>query len=331
MKCLVCGGKGFIGSHMVNYLKQKGHYVVSVDSKPVSFLKTIEDEFYRLDLRNLEDCNRIVKSGVEWIFNFSANMGGIGFITKYKADIVYDNVLINANILRSVVSVNALRASASSTPKVDRVFFASSACIYPSGVQSDENIRINLKESDAFPAYPDSAYGWEKLFSEIMYQSFHEDYGLDVRIARYHNIYGPHGTYKGGREKAPAALCRKVAEAKNNGKIEIWGSGKQRRSFLHVDDCVEATYRLMASDRTQPLNIGSDKDLTIDELADIIIQISGKALSKTHNLNAPVGVKSRNADLTILKDVLHWQPTVSYEEGLKQTYNWINSKVQADK
>ena len=316
MKVLVTGAGGFIGGHMANYLKKKGYEVITCDIKPNPWQPV--PNFHLADLRNYSNCRRLVE-GVDWVFQFAANMGGIGFISRVKADVMHDNALINANMLRASVDAG-----------VKRFFFASSACIYPYDLQRDSSKVVYLKESDAFPAYPDSAYGWEKLFTEIMCKSFEEDYGLEVRIARYHNIYGPYGTYKGGREKAPAALCRKVAEAEDGGSIVIWGNGKQIRSFLYIDDCLEATYRLMKSDYSEPLNIGSDQAITIDELADIIIEISGKKLTKKYDPSKPVGVRSRNADLTLLEQVLGWRPKVSYREGLEKTYRWIESQVRAE-
>jgi len=316
MKVLVTGAGGFIGGHMANYLKKKGYEVITCDIKPNPWQPV--PNFHLADLRNYSNCRRLVE-GVDWVFQFAANMGGIGFISRVKADVMHDNALINANMLRASVDAG-----------VKRFFFASSACIYPYDLQRDSSKVVYLKESDAFPAYPDSAYGWEKLFTEIMCKSFQEDYGLEVRIARYHNIYGPYGTYKGGREKAPAALCRKVAEAEDGGSIVIWGNGKQIRSFLYIDDCLEATYRLMKSDYNEPLNIGSDQAITIDELADIIIEISGKKLTKKYDPSKPVGVRSRNADLTLLEQVLGWRPKVSYREGLEKTYRWIEERVKRD-
>jgi len=246
-------------------------------------------------------------------------MGGIGYITEVKADVMRNNVLINANM-----------AEASRQNKVKRLFFSSSACVYPTFKQTDPNVTA-LKESDAYPSDPDNEYGWEKIFSERLYQNYYQDYGLDIRIVRYHNIFGPEGTYDGGREKAPAALCRKVALALNPGEIEIWGDGKQSRSFCYIDDCLEGTFKLMESDFREPLNIGSDRLVTIDELADIIIKISGKKLTKKYNTSAPQGVRGRNADLTLVKKILGWEPKISLEKGLAKTYRWIEEMVQKRK
>ena len=314
-RVLVTGSKGFIGSHFVNYLKDKGYFVRGADIKKRSYLKTEEDEFFPVDLRSLELAKRATK-GMDWVVTFAANMGGIGFITEKHADVAYDNVMINCNMLKSAVEEN-----------VKKFFFSSSACIYPVELQSDDRTVVFLKEKDAYPANPDSVYGWEKLYTEIMCKAFEKDYGLNVRITRFHNIYGPYGTYEGGREKAPAALCRKVAVAKNGDSIEIWGDGNQIRSFMYIDDCCEAVYRLMTSNHKEPLNIGTDVAVTINQLADMIIKISGKKLRKTYDKSKPVGVKSRNADLDELKKVLHWNPKVSYKEGLEKTYSWISKMV----
>jgi len=315
-KILVTGAGGFIGSHMVRYLKDEGHRVRGVDIKEPEFMKSYADEFVLVDLRNEEGACRIT-SGMEQVYNFAANMGGIGFISRVKADVMHDNVLINANMLKACVESN-----------IERFFFSSSACIYPHQLQKDDSYVADLKELDAYPAQPGTPYGWEKLFTEIMCKSFEEDYGLKTRIARYHNIYGPEGTYKGGREKAPAALCRKVAMAKDGESITIWGDGKQIRSFLYIDNCLEATKLLMESDCQETLNIGSDKAITINELTNVIIKISGKNIKKKHDLTKPVGVRSRNADITLLKRKLNWQPKVSYREGLEKTYRWIEEQVK---
>jgi len=314
MKVLVTGGKGFIGSHLVNYLKAKGFWVRSVDVAEKSYLMTKEDQFIHGNLKDFHVALRATKD-VNWVFNLAANMGGIGFITRVGADVMRDNALININVMEACVENN-----------VKRVFFSSSACVYPDYKQEHEHSEA-LKEEDAIPANPDTFYGWEKLFTEKLMEAYKKDHRVDIRIARFHNIYGPYGTYKGGREKAPAALCRKVALAKNGDAIEIWGDGKQERSFLYIDDALDAVYKLMQSDYDRPLNIGSDRLISIDNLADIIIKISGKKLGKKYDLSKPQGVRSRNADLTLIKKVLGWQPKISYEEGLKRTYHWIEKQV----
>lgn len=314
-KILVAGAGGFIGHHLVRFLKKKGYWVRGADIKYPEFSPKDEaDEFLLLDLRDFRNCVEVVR-GIDKVFQLAADMGGIGFITAVKADVVRNNILINTNM-----------AEASRINKVKRLFFSSSACIYPKYKQEDAAV-TPLKESDAYPADCEDGYGWEKLISERMYKNFSEDYGLDIRIARYHNVMGPEGTYEGGREKAPAALCRKVALASTPGEIEIWGDGAQSRSFCYIDDCLEGTYRLMESDFREPLNIGSDRLVTIDELADMIIKISGKRLTKKYNFSAPQGVRGRNSDNTLCKKILGWEPKVSLEEGLEKTYKWIEREV----
>ena len=315
-KILVTGAGGFIGHHLVKFLKNKGYWVRGADIKYPEFSPKDEaDEFLILDLRDFRNCIEAVK-GIDKVYTLAANMGGIGFITTVKADVVRDNILINTNM-----------AEACRFMGVKRLFFSSSACIYPGYKQKETNI-IPLKESDAYPADCEDGYGWEKLLSERMYKNFSEDHGLEVRIVRYHNIYGPEGTYEGGREKAPAAISRKVARAKDGEEIEIWGDGKQTRSFCHIDDCLEGTYRLMESDWLEPINIGSDRLVTIDEMVDMITKIAGKNLKKKHLLDKPQGVRGRNADLTLVRKVLGWEPKVSLEEGLEKTYHWIEKMVQ---
>ena len=318
-RILVTGGGGFIGSHLAKKLLEEDNFVRVVDIKWDGFM---EEPYYSekltLDLRLYENCLKITE-GIDYVFNLAANMGGIGYITAVGADVMYDNVMINANIARACLE-----------NKVKRLFFSSSACVYPTYKQTTEEVSP-LKEEDAIPADPDNYYGWEKLYTEKMLEAFKKDYGLEIRIVRYHNIYGPRGTYKGGREKSPAAICRKVAEASDPGEIEIWGDGKQTRSYCYIDDCVRGTIMLMESDYDKPLNIGSDRLVTIDELADIVIKVSGKKITKRYNLNAPQGVRGRNADLTLVKKVLGWEPQISLEEGLRRTYQWIEEMVRQKK
>lgn len=318
-KVLVAGAGGFIGHHLVRFLKQKGYWVRGADIVYPEFSPKDEaDEFLILDLRDFNNCLKATE-GMDKVYTLAADMGGIGYITEIKADVMRNNVLINTGI-----------AEGSRQNKVKRVFYSSSACIYPTFKQTDPDVTA-LKEDDAYPGDPDNEYGWEKLFSERLYQNYKQDHGLDVRIARYHNVFGPEGTYDGGKEKAPAAVCRKVALVKDGGEIEIWGDGKQTRSFLFIDDCLEGTYRLMESDHEEPLNIGSDRLVTIDQLADIVSGIAGKKLNKKYNLSAPQGVRGRNADLTLVKEVLGWQPKLTLEQGLEKTYRWIEQMVKNSK
>lgn len=312
-KILVTGAGGFIGHHMVRYLKGKGYWVRGIDVKEPEYSpKNEADEFLLLDLRYIENCLKATE-GIDEVFTFAANMGGIGFITFNNSEILYDNVCINANM-----------AEACKKNKIKRLFYSSSACIYPTFKQEDANVTA-LKESDAYPADPDNEYGWEKIFSERLYKSYIEFY--QVRIARFHNIFGPEGTYDDGREKAPAALCRKIAKAKDGDTIEIWGDGKQTRSFCYIDDCVEGVYTLMYSDFKDPVNIGSDRLVTINGMVDIITKIAGKKIEKKHLLDKPQGVRGRNSDNTLCKKVLGWEPKISLEEGMGKTYKWIETQI----
>jgi len=317
-RVLVAGAGGFIGSHMVSYLKERGYWVRGADVKEPEFRDCCVDEFVLMDLRDTNACRRVTKD-VHEVYNFAANMGGIEFITRVKADVMHDNVLINSNLLE-----------ASSKNDVERYFFSSSACVYPRFKQKKPDVSP-LREAEVLPAHPGTPYGWEKLFSEMMCSAYYDDYGLETRIARYHNVYGPEGTYMGGRENAPAALCRKVAEAEDNGIITIWGDGKQTRSFLYIDDALEATYRLMNGEYREPVNIGSDELISIDELADLIIEISGKTLEKEYDLSKPQGVRGQNADLTMLKKIIEWKPRIGYKRGLTETYEWIEQQCARDK
>ena len=318
-RILDTGGGGFIGSHMARYLYQQGNFVRVADIK---FDDYIQEEYcnekLQLDLRKLENCLEATR-GIDKVYNFAANMGGIGFITSVFADVMHDNVLINTYMLEASVQ-----------NKVKRFLFSSSACVYPNFKQIKPEVE-GLKEEDVYPADPNEAYGWEKLFTEEMVKAYQIDRGLDARIPRYHNIYGPEGTYKGGREKAPAALCRKVAEASNPGTIEIWGDGKATRSYCYIDDCIKGTVALMESNYDKPLNIGSDRLVSVADLADIIIKISGKKITKTYNPSAPEGVRGRNADLTLVKKVLGWEPQIRLEDGLARTYRWIKMMVEEER
>ncbi len=318
-RILVTGGGGFIGSHMARHLYQQGHFVRVADIKYDDYIQEKYcSEKCNLDLRILENCLKATE-GIDKVYNFAANMGGIGFITSVFADVMHDNVLINTFMLEASVR-----------NKVKRFLFSSSACVYANYKQTTPDV-TSLKEEDAYPADPNEPYGWEKLFTEELVKSYQIDYGLNVRIARYHNIYGPEGTYKGGREKAPAALCRKVAEASNPGKITIWGDGKATRSYCYIDDCIKGTVMLMESNYNKPINIGSDRLISVEDLADMIIKISGKKIAKDHDLSAPEGVRGRNADLTLVKKVLGWEPQVSLEEGMEKTYRWIKVMIEKDR
>jgi nucleoside-diphosphate-sugar epimerase len=318
-KILVTGGGGFIGSHVARYLYSQGNFVRIVDGK---FDDYIKEKYYseklQLDLRVWKNCLAVTK-GIDKAYNLAANMGGIGFITSVGAEVMHDNVLINTYMLE-----------AARQNKVKRFLFTSSACVYPTYRQTSPDVK-GLREEDAYPADPDNFYGWEKLFTEKLCEAYQRDYGMNLRVLRYHNIYGPEGTYKGGREKSPAALCRKVAEASDPGTITIWGDGKQSRSYCYIDDCVRGTVMLMESDYDKPINIGSERLVTVDELADIIIRVSGKKITKEYDLSAPQGVRGRNADISLARKVLGWEPKVSLERGLSKTYRWIEEQCAKDK
>ena len=318
-RALVLGAGGFIGHHMVRRLKKEGFWVRGVDLKYPEFSPIEADDFVVGDLRDLDICRSVVDQGFDEVYQFAADMGGAGYVFtgENDADIMHNSALINLNMLEACYRRN-----------VKRIFYSSSACIYPKFNQEDPE-NPNCAEDSAYPALPDSEYGWEKLFSERLYLAFHRNYGMEVRIARYHNIFGPEGSWNDGREKAPAALCRKVAEAKLKGldEIEIWGDGKQTRSFLYIDECIEATLRLMRSEWTGPVNIGSDEMVTINQLAEMIMEIAGKKLNIRHT-SGPLGVRGRNSDNRLIEKRLGWRPCQPLVEGLKKTYAWIEEQVK---
>ena len=316
-KALVCGAGGFIGSHMVKRLKREGFWVRGVDLKYPEFAETEADDFVIGDLREQQVCRSVVDQRFDEVYQFAADMGGAGFVFTgdNDADIMHNSGLINLNMLEACYKRN-----------IKRIFYSSSACVYPEYNQMEPD-NPNCAEDSVYPAEPDSEYGWEKLFSERLYLSFHRNHGMEVRIARYHNIFGPEGSWCDGREKAPAAICRKVAEAPDGGEIEIWGDGKQTRSFLYIDECLEGTLRLTRSDWTGPVNIGSDEMVTINQLADMAMEIAGKKLSMNH-IPGPLGVRGRNSDNRLIFEKLGWRPSKPLRDGLEKTYAWIEEQVK---
>lgn len=314
-RILVTGAGGFIGHHLVQRLKKDGFWVRGADIKPPEYEPSAADDFMLTDLRLWENCLKVTKD-IDQVYNLAADMGGIGYITANHADISRNNILINTHML-----------DASRLNGAQRFLFSSSACVYPQYKQNDPDV-TPLKESDAVPADPEPGYGWEKLFAEELCRYYKKDYGFETRIVRFHNVYGPLGTYEGGKEKAPAAISRKVALAADGGDIEVWGDGDQTRSFMYVDDCVEGLVRLMASNHAQPLNLGTDRLVTINELIDLVSGIAGKTLNKQHDLSKPQGVRGRNSDNTLLNQVLGWEPKIDLEEGLNITYKWIEGELR---
>ena len=315
-KILVCGAGGFIGTHLVRSLRAQGHYVIGADLKFPEFSITECNEFHQVDLRNQRSVTRLVKRDIDEIYQLAADMGGAGyiFIGDNDADIMHNSAIINLNILHEMTF-----------KKIPKIFYSSSACIYPERNQLDPDNPV-LTEASAYPADPDSEYGWEKLFSERLYASYARNYGIDVRVARLHNVFGPEGAYVGGREKAPAALCRKVIQS--NGVVEVWGPGTQTRSFMYIDDCIEGIHRLMSSTYTQPINIGSSRMIAINDLVQLISQVNSKPV-KIKNIDGPRGVMGRTSDNTLIEQVLAWAPPDSLEAGLAETYKWIEQQLNA--
>jgi len=317
-RALVLGAGGFIGGHLANRLKDEGYWVRGVDLKHNPWQGLRVDEFITGDLRNPAVVAQVIDQPFDEVYQLAADMGGAGYIFtgEHDADVMHNSAQINLNVAPRCVEIG-----------VKKVFYSSSACIYPLYNQLDpENPKT--AEDSAYPAAPDSEYGWEKLFSERLYLSFQRNYGLNVRIARFHNVFGPYGSWKDGREKAPAAICRKVAMAPDGGEVEVWGDGKQTRSFLYIDECLEAVRRFMDSDFSGPLNIGSEEMVTIDQMVDLVIEISGKNLRKRH-VEGPMGVRGRSSDNTLIRKVLGWAPSLPLKVGLQKTYAWILSQVQA--
>jgi GDP-D-mannose 3', 5'-epimerase len=317
---LVAGGGGFIGGHLARTLSERGFAVRSVDIKPLDDWYQIPQgvEARRLDLSALTECREAVR-GIDTVYNLAADMGGMGFIETHKAECML-SVLINTHLLIAARDVN-----------VGRFFFSSSACVYNADKQVNADVTA-LTESDAYPAMPEDGYGWEKLFSERMCRHFHEDFGLATRVVRYHNVYGVNGTYDGGREKAPAALCRKIAQAALTGRheIEIWGDGEQTRSFMYIDDCIDGTLMAMAGDSVVPVNVGSSELVSINEMVSIIEQIAGITVKRNYKLDAPLGVRGRNSDNTLIKEIYGWEPSISLADGLERTYRWIFDQLSGD-
>ncbi|MGO9126849.1 MAG: NAD-dependent epimerase/dehydratase family protein [Terriglobales bacterium] len=315
-RVLVTGAGGFIGHHLVSRLKKDGYWVRGVDIKEPEYQKSAGDEFEVRDLRKWDECLMATRGGIDQVYNLAADMGGIGYITANHADIARNNILINAHMLE-----------AARQHGVGRFLFSSSACVYAQGKQKDADV-TPLKEEDAFPAEPEPGYGWEKLYAEELCRYYWHDYKFETRIVRFHNVYGPLGTYDGGKEKAPAAISRKVALTPHGGEIEVWGDGEQTRSFMYIDDCVEGLRRIMASDCRDALNLGTDELVTINQLVDIISGIAGKRLVKRHNLTGPQGVRGRNSDNSLLRKVLGWEPSILLREGLRLTYPWIEDELR---
>jgi GDP-D-mannose 3', 5'-epimerase len=316
LRILVTGAGGFIGHHLVKRLKAEGHWVRGADISLPAYESTAADEFDLLNLCVHDHCFRVTRGEIQQVYHLASDMGGIGYITASRAALAQHNVLMTAHMIE-----------ASRVAGVSRFLFTSSACVYPQYRQSEPEVSP-LREEDAYPADPEPGYGWEKLFSEEMCRYYWRDYGFETRIVRFHNVYGPMGTYEGGKEKAPAAISRKVALACDGDEIEIWGDGQQTRSFMYVDDCLEGLLRLMASSYREPLNLGTDRLIAVDGLVDLICGIADKRLIKRHDSSKPQGVRGRNSDNQRLRQVLGWEPGISLEEGLVPTYKWIESELR---
>ncbi|MDB2409810.1 NAD-dependent epimerase/dehydratase family protein [Pseudomonadales bacterium] len=316
-KAVVCGGGGFIGGHLVSRLKEEGFWVRAVDLKFPEYNETSADDFIQGDLRDIKVCERVFDQPFDEVYQLAADMGGAGFVFvgDHDADIMHNSATINLNVLETCRRRN-----------IKRIFYSSSACMYPEHNQMDPDNPL-CSEDSAYPADPDSEYGWEKLFSERLFLAYGKNYGMDVRVGRYHNIFGPYGTWDGGREKAPAAFCRKVAQTEDGGEIEMWGDGLQTRSFLYVDECLEGSIRLMRSDWTGPVNIGSEEMVSINDLANLIMDIAGKSQS-IKRIPGPLGVRGRNSDNKLISERLGWKPSAPLREGLIKTYEWIAEEVK---
>ncbi len=314
MNVVVTGAGGFIGHHLVNRLKAEGHFVRGVDLKRPEFAPSAADEFLVADLRHFESCARAAE-GMDDVYQLAADMGGIGYISANHAFLTRNNTLINSHMLE-----------AARLARVRRYLYTSSACVYPSFLQDGADA-APLREAEAVPADPEKGYGWEKLFAEQLTGYYHEECGLDVRIVRFHNIYGPLGAYDGGREKAPAAICRKVALAPDGGCIEVWGDGLQTRSFCYIEDCIEGIRRIMESGYAKPLNLGTDELVTVNDLVDAVCMAAGKELTRRHDLGRPQGVRGRNSDNSTLADLLGWQPGTALRDGIRPTYDWIAAEL----
>lgn len=312
---LVTGAGGFIGHHLVKYLQENGFRVRGVDIELPEYERSTADEFLQLDLRDEGACLQACK-GTSLVFHLAADMGGIGFISAHHAEVCRNNTRININMLE-----------AAKEQEVKRFLFSSTACVYPMWMQESPDIKP-LKEEDAYPADPEEGYGWEKLYMEKLCSYYRKDFGLETRIVRFHNVYGPLGTYRGGREKAPAAVCFKIAKADAGEEVEVWGDGKQTRSFMYVRDCVEGVLRIMCSDFPEPINLGTEEMITVNDLYGLVSDIAKKPIALRHNTSKPQGVRGRNSDNTLIRQILNWEPKITLRDGLTETYKWIQSEVE---